>query len=190
MDRQKMAEAVRAFLAAVDQRYDGDDQQRTPERVADAWVDDLLGGYALDPEAELTWTAPPEGCGPVLVRRIEFASICVHHLLPFFGRASVAYLPDRRMAGLSKVGRVIDAHARRMQTQERLTASVVGTLQRVLEPVGVVVMLDAEHTCMTLRGVRKERSRMTTVASAGLYDRDTEARREVLALLRDGGSRE
>ena len=187
MDREKMARGVRTFLEGIDRRFEGDDQDKTPERVADAWVDDLVSGYAAEPEAELTWTPAPEGCGAVLVRRIEFASVCVHHLLPFFGRAYVAYLPDRRLAGLSKIGRVVDAHARRLQTQERLTVAIRETLDRVLEPRGVTVMLDAEHTCMTLRGVRKELSRMTTVVASGLYDREPQAREEMLGLLREGG---
>jgi GTP cyclohydrolase I len=99
----------------------------------------------------------------------------------------VAYLPDRRLAGLSKIGRVVDAHARRLQTQEELTRFVVSTLQRRLEPVGVVALLEAEHTCMTLRGVRKESSRMLTVATAGLYDEDPAERAQILELL--GGGR-
>jgi len=187
MDRQKMTDGIRTFLEGLDQRFEGDDQDKTPARVAAAWTEDLLAGYATDPEQELSWTSAPAGCGPVLVRRIDFASVCVHHLLPFFGQAYVAYVPAERLAGLSKIGRVVEAHARRLQTQERLTTSIVGTIDRNLKPAGVVAMLEAEHTCMTLRGVRKERSRMTTVASAGCYDTDAAARSEILSLLvRDG----
>jgi GTP cyclohydrolase I len=186
MDRRRLADAERDFLATVGQRFDGDDLERTPERVADAWVDDLVSGYAIDAEAELTWTSAPPGTGPVLVREVTFASICVHHLLPFFGKASVAYLPHERLAGLSKIGRVVDALARRMQTQERLTAEIVRALDRALAPRGVLAVLDAEHTCMTLRGVRKEQSRMTTMASRGLYESDRGAREELLRLLLSG----
>jgi GTP cyclohydrolase I len=187
MDQKKMTDGIRTFLEGLDQRFEGDDQNRTPARVAAAWVEDLVAGYATDPEQELSWTSAPDGCGPVLVRRIDFASVCVHHLLPFFGQAYVAYVPAQRLAGLSKIGRVVEAHARRLQTQERLTASIVGTIDRILKPAGAVVMLEAEHTCMTLRGVRKQRSRMTTVATAGSYDTDAAARSEILSLLvRDG----
>jgi len=189
MDRRKMTDGIRTFLEGLDQRFEGDDQEKTPQRVASAWIDDLVAGYVTDPEQELSWTSAPGGCGPVLVRRIDFASVCVHHLLPFFGQAYLAYVPAERLAGLSKIGRVVEAHARRLQTQERLTASIVGTIDRVLRPAGVVAVLEAEHTCMTLRGVRKERSRMTTVASAGCYDTDAAARGEVLSLLvRDGSA--
>ncbi len=185
MDRQKMALGVRTFLEGLGQRFEGDDQERTPDRVSEAWVEDLVSGYSIDPEVELSWTPAPEGCGPVLVRRIDFASICVHHLLPFFGMAYLAYQPDRRLAGLSKLGRVVDAYARRLQTQERLTTQIVSTIDRVLQPRGVVALLEAKHTCMTLRGVRKEQSGMTTVASSGCYDSDVSARSELLDLLID-----
>jgi len=189
MDRKKMTDGIRTFLEGLDERFEGDDQEKTPDRVVASWIEDLVAGYAIEPEGELSWTSAPKGCGPVLVRRIDFASICVHHLLPFFGQAYVAYVPAERLAGLSKIGRVVEAHARRLQTQERLTASIVETLDRSLSPKGVVAILEAEHTCMTLRGVRKERSRMTTVASAGCYDTDASARSEVLSLLvRDGSA--
>jgi len=123
----------------------------------------------------------------VLVRDITFSSICVHHLLPFVGRAHVAYLPERRLAGLSKIGRVVEAHARRLQIQERLTSEILGTIERTLEPGGALVMLEAEHTCMTLRGARKAGSRLMTLASSGTFREDPAARAEVLRLLVAGG---
>lgn len=183
MDRSKMEDGLRSFLEGLGERFEGDGLERTPERVVRAWKDDLVSGYAVDPDEVLTWSETPDRCGPVLVRRISFASICAHHLLPFSGYAHVAYLPATRLAGLSKIGRVVDAHARRLQTQEHLTTGIVATLEKVLEPRGVIALLDAEHTCMTLRGVRKEQSRMTTMISAGLYEQDPDARRDVLELL-------
>jgi GTP cyclohydrolase I len=183
MDERRMIDGIRLFLEGIGHRFEGDDQHRTPERVARAWIDDLVAGYAVDPESELTWTEAPDGCGPVVVRRIEFASVCVHHLLPFHGLAHIGYLPGERLAGLSKLGRVVDAHARRLQTQERLAAEIVATLERALVPRGALVLLEAEHTCMTLRGVRKERSRMTTVAASGRCETDPHARAEMLALV-------
>ncbi|MCP3979518.1 MAG: GTP cyclohydrolase I [bacterium] len=189
MDREKMAEGVRAFLDGVSHGFPGDDQDRTPDRVARAWCDDLLSGYAVDPAGELSWTAAPRGTGPVVVRGIRFSSVCVHHLLPFIGRADVAYLPDERLAGLSKIGRVVDAHARRLQTQEHLTAAVVETLQETLCARGVLARFEAEHTCMTLRGVRKEGSRMITLAGSGVLESDAAARAEALALFSGGATR-
>lgn len=184
MDRQAMERAVADFLDAVGERFRGDDLEATPARVARAWSEDLLSGYGVDPGAAMSWTElDEEAAGPVLVQNVRFASVCVHHLLPFFGRAHVAYLPGRRLAGLSKFGRVIDGWARRMQIQERLTQSILDTVVETLEPRGALVVLQAEHTCMTLRGVRKEQSQLTTLAAAGGYDRDPAARREVLGLL-------
>lgn len=183
MDRSKMEQGIRIFLEGLGHEFPGDDQQRTPGRVARAWRDDLVSGYATDPVEVLGWTPTAAGGGTVCVRGIRFASICVHHLLPFSGRAHVAYLPGERLAGLSKIGRVVDAFARRLQTQEHLTSQVVSTLYDVLEPRGVLAVFSAEHTCMTLRGVRKEQSRMVTMATAGVYDDDVAARGEVLRLL-------
>jgi len=178
-----MEAAIRSFLDALGERFPGDDLERTPERVARAWSEDLVSGYAIDPLAELTWVPIEPGAGPVLVRDIRFASICVHHLLPFFGVAHVGYLPHVRQAGLSKIGRVVDAQARRLQTQERLTAGIVQSLSAALAPRAAVALLHAEHTCMTCRGVRKERSRMVTLAATGLWQEDAAARREILGLL-------
>jgi GTP cyclohydrolase I len=186
MDPKKMEAGVLLFLEGLGERFPGDDLDKTPGRVAKAWVEDLVSGYAIDPAAELTWTDAPSGCGPVLAKDIRFASVCVHHLLPFSGFAHVAYLPGERLAGLSKLGRVVDAHARRLQIQEHLTGRIAATLDQVLKPKAALVLLDAEHTCMTLRGVRKEGSRLVTYASTGAWSNDAAARREILDLLAPG----
>lgn len=183
MDEQKMAAGIRLFLEGLIEGIAIDGLEGTPERVARAWQEDLAGGYAVDPDSQLTWTPAPRNPGPVLVREISVASVCVHHLLPFFGYAHVAYLPRERQAGLSKLGRVVDAHGRRLQTQEQLTSAIAQTIDRVLEPRGTAVIVEAAHTCMTLRGVRKEQSSMTTLATSGIYESDGEARRQVLTLL-------
>jgi GTP cyclohydrolase I len=183
MDIDKMARGVALFLDGLGGGFEGDDLEKTPERVARAWRDDLVSGYGDDPASLVSWTRAEAGTGPVMVRDIRFASICVHHLLPFSGVAHVAYLPAARLAGLSKIGRVVDAHARRLQTQEHLGESIVTTLEQALEPRGVLLALEAEHTCMTLRGVRKEQSRMLTLASRGVYRDEPATRAEVLTLL-------
>ena len=187
MDRAKMEEGIRRFLEGIGERFPGDDLEATPERVARAWAEDLVSGYGEDPERELTWAPAPPGTGLVLVRNIRFASVCVHHLLPFFGLAHVAYLPASRLAGLSKLGRVVEIHARRLQIQERLTSAILATIGRALEPQGALVVLDAEHTCMTLRGVKKEGSRLLTMAASGVYESDGAARRDLLGLLAPAG---
>jgi GTP cyclohydrolase I len=186
MDAKKMEAGIRMFLEGLGERFDGDDLDNTPGRVAKAWADDLVSGYATDPAAELTYVAPPPVCGPVLAKDIRFASVCVHHLLPFAGFAHVAYLPAARLAGLSKLGRVVDALSRRLQIQEHLTGRIAETLETALLPQAVLVVLDAEHTCMTLRGVRKEGSRLVTYAATGLWAKDPGARREILDLLAPG----
>jgi GTP cyclohydrolase I len=186
MDATKMEAGIRLFLEGLGERFPGDDLEKTPARVARAWADDLVSGYATDPAAELTWTAAPERSGPVLAKDIRFASVCVHHLLPFAGFAHVAYLPAERLAGLSKLGRVVDALSRRLQIQEHLTARIAATIETALAPRAVLVVLDAEHTCMTLRGVRKEGSRLVTYAAAGTWSTDAAARREILDLLAPG----
>jgi GTP cyclohydrolase I len=180
MDASKMEAAVRLFLEGIGERFPGDDLEATPARVARAWIDDLVAGYALDPDAELTWSQAPPQCGPVVARDIRFASVCVHHLLPFVGVAHLAYQPAERLAGLSKLGRLVDAHARRLTVQEHLTRRIVDSLDRVLRPQAALVVLEAEHTCMTLRGVRKEGSRFLTWAAAGAWKDDPGARREIL----------
>ena len=186
MDATKMEAGIRLFLEGLGERFVGDDLDKTPSRVAKAWVDDLVSGYATDPAVELTFVPAPAVCGPVLAKDIRFASVCVHHLLPFSGLAHVAYLPADRLAGLSKLGRVVDALSRRLQIQEHLTGSIAATLESALAPRAVLVVLDAEHTCMTLRGVRKEGSRLLTYAATGLWASDVAARGEILDLLAPG----
>jgi GTP cyclohydrolase I len=186
MDAAKMEAGIRLFLEGLGERFPGDDLDKTPARVARAWVDDLVSGYATDPTTELTSVAAPALTGPVLVKDVKFASVCVHHLLPFAGLAHVAYLPAARLAGLSKLGRVVDALSRRLQIQEHLTGSIAATIEAALAPSAVLVVLDAEHTCMTLRGVRKEGSRLVTYAATGLWADDVDARREILDLLAPG----
>ncbi len=186
MDQKKMEAGIRLFLDGVGERFAGDDLDKTPARVARAWADDLISGYAVDASAELTYSAAPPNSGPVLARDIRFASICVHHLLPFMGLAHIAYLPAERLAGLSKLGRVVDALSRRLQIQEHLTGRIAATVEAALSPKAALVVLDAEHTCMTLRGVRKEGSRLVTFAATGLWANDVAARREIFDLLAPG----
>jgi GTP cyclohydrolase I len=186
MDPTKMEAGIRLFLQGLSERFAGDDLENTPGRVARAWADDLVSGYETDPVAELTWVAAPALCGPVLAKDMRFSSVCVHHLLPFVGLAHVAYLPAERLAGLSKLGRVVDALSRRLQIQEHLTGSIAATIESALAPRAVLVVLDAEHTCMTLRGVRKEGSRLVTYAATGEWAKDAAARREILDLLAPG----
>ena len=141
----------------------------TPMRYAKA-MRFLASGYASDVETVVgNGLFPAEGEGAVIVRDIEFHSLCEHHLLPFYGRVHVGYLPGRRIIGLSKIPRIVELYARRFQVQERLTEQVADALAKVLEPKGVVVLAEAHHMCMAMRGVQKQHSATTTRATRGAY---------------------
>ena len=170
-------------------RHVGEDPQRaglaeTPKRFAAA-MRFLTSGYELDVEAVVGGGIfASEGEGLVLVRDVEFYSLCEHHLLPFFGRAHVAYLPGERIIGLSKIPRIVELFARRFQVQERITTQVADALVEVLDPRGVIVVAEAQHMCMAMRGVQKQHSATATRALRGVYARDALARQEVISLLR------
>jgi GTP cyclohydrolase I len=146
----------------------------------------LTGGYEAEPEDVVgNGVFEAEGEGVVLVRDVEFHSLCEHHLLPFFGRVHVAYLPGDRIIGLSKIPRLVDLYARRLQVQERITEQVADALVKVLAPRGVVVVAEARHLCMAMRGVEKQHSATATRALRGLYARDPLARQEALSMIRE-----
>jgi len=157
----------------------------TPERFAAA-LRFLTGGYEAEPEDVVgRGLFEAEGEGLVLVSDVEFHSLCEHHLLPFFGRVHVAYLPGDRIIGLSKIPRIVDLYARRLQVQERITEQVADALVKLLEPKGVVVLAEARHLCMAMRGVEKQHSATATRALRGVYAHDAMARQEVLSMMKD-----
>jgi GTP cyclohydrolase IA len=157
----------------------------TPARFAKA-VRFLTGGYEMEPEDVVgSGIFEAEGDGLVLVRDVEFHSLCEHHLLPFFGRVHVAYLPGERIIGLSKIPRIVDLYSRRLQVQERITEQVADALVNLLQPQGVVVLAEARHLCMAMRGVEQQHSATATRALRGIYAHDASARQEVLSMVRD-----
>src|SRR5262249_22728267 len=163
------------------------DVARTPERVAEAWANELLSGYAQEPAGLVTWE-PVEGeQGLVVVQDIDFQSVCVHHLLPFTGKASIAYLPAARQAGLSKLARLVDCLSRRLQLQERLTAQILDAVVRTLAPRGAACLIQAEHQCMSCRGVRRPNARVVTVLAHGACAEEP-LRSETMRLLLPGRS--
>ena len=177
-------DAVRTLLTLT-----GDDPSReglleTPKRVVRAF-EEWFGGYRIDPKELLAKTFEEAGGYDemVVVDGIRFSSHCEHHMVPIVGHAVVAYLPNKRVVGLSKLARVVDAFARRLQVQERMTRQIADTVQEVLQPLGVGVVVRAEHLCMTTRGVRKEESTTTTSALLGRF-REPEVRAEFMALAR------
>jgi GTP cyclohydrolase I len=185
--REEAEAAVRTLL-----RWAGDDPTReglidTPSRVARAY-EEFFAGYAIDPVALLERTfEETDGYDEiVLLRDIRLESHCEHHMVPIIGRAHVAYLPHRRVVGISKLARVVDAYARRLQIQEKMTAQIANTIQQVLEPRGVAVVIEAAHQCMTTRGVHKPGVAMVTSRMLGAFRDDPTTRREVLTMMGNG----
>ena len=177
--------AVRTILARLGEDPAREGLQRTPSRVAKS-LQFLTSGYELEPEDVVNGALfAEESSELVLVRDIELYSLCEHHLLPFHGRAHVAYVPDGRVIGLSKLPRIVDVYARRLQVQERLTEQVASAVERVLRPLGVAVVVEATHMCMSMRGVQKHGGRTITSAMRGCFRDDARTRGELMSLLRE-----
>ena len=180
-----LAEHARAMIAHLGEKVDRPGLAETPNRFARA-MRFLTAGYEAEPRDVVgRGIFDAEGGAVVLVRGIEFHSLCEHHLLPFFGQVHVAYLPGDKIIGLSKIPRIVDLYARRLQVQERLTEQVADALVELLQPKGVVVLAEARHMCMAMRGVEKQQSSTATRALRGEYARDAAARQEVLLMLKD-----
>lgn len=161
-----------------------DGLDRTPKRVAQS-MRFFTSGYAQDPKQVLNGAMFEVSYDEmVLVKDVEFYSLCEHHLLPFFGRVHVAYIPNGRVLGLSKIPRLVEVFARRLQVQERLTTDIAGTLEELLEPKGVAVVIEAIHLCMMMRGVQQQNASATTSSMRGEFERDPKTRAEFMDLLR------
>jgi GTP cyclohydrolase I len=180
MDLDTIQSSVRQILTAVGEDADRQGLQRTPERVARAYQE-LLSGYRTDPLALVNDALfDVEYDEMVVVRDIEFYSLCEHHMLPFIGRAHVAYIPNGRVIGLSKIPRIVDMFARRLQVQERMTRQIADLICELLNPAGVGVVVEALHLCSMIRGVKKHDSRMTTSTMFGVFRTDLALRMEFL----------
>jgi len=183
IDIEKIQKAVREILLAVGEDVDREGLKRTPQRVARMYAE-LLAGMHEDPKEHLQSVFTESYDEIVLLRDIPFYSICEHHLMPFIGSAHVAYLPSGGILGVSKLARIVDCFARRLQTQERLTGQIADFIMNSLKPQGVAVVLEASHSCMTIRGIKKPGSVMVTSALRGIFRRDPKSRSEVLGLMR------
>jgi len=184
MDMEKLARGVRLILEAVGEDLDRAGLNDTPSRVARMYRE-LLYGINTDPASEITCDFEAGSSDPVVVKDITFATICEHHLVPFVGKAHVAYVPrDGRITGLSKIARVVELSARRLQVQERMTAQIADAMIKALSPHGVMVILEAEHLCMSIRGIKKPGSLTTTMASRGVLNEDRALRSELLQLIK------
>ena len=179
-----MESLIRELLVQIGEDPEREGLVKTPQRVAKAWQE-ITVGYDTDP-GELVRGAlfEAEGREMVLVGDIDFYSMCEHHMLPFFGKAYVAYIPNGKIVGLSKVARVVEAYARRLQVQERMTAQIASCLMENLEPLGVAVVLRAQHLCMMMRGIQKQNSVATTSEMLGAFKDRREPRQEVRSLIR------
>ena len=182
----ELASLVRRELELIGEDPQREGLRRTPERVSKA-LSFLTSGYSQSPDRVLNGAVfREEYRGQVMVRDIEFYSLCEHHMLPFFGRAHVAYLPNGKIVGLSKIPRVVEVFARRLQVQERLTDQIADALMRVLQPHGVGVVIEAYHLCMMMRGVEKQNSKTVTSALRGAFREDAKTRDEFLRLVHGG----
>ena len=190
VDKGRIEKAVREILEAIGEDPDRDGLQRTPLRIAEMY-DEIFAGLHDDPSKHLTVTFEADHDEMVMVRDIAVTSLCEHHLVPFAGRAHVAYIPgeDGRITGLSKIARLVDGFAKRPQVQERLTTQIADALVEVLKPDGVFVVIEAEHMCMSMRGVKKPGSLTITSAVRGLFKTNAATRAEAMSLITHPGNR-
>lgn len=182
VDLARIERAVTEILLAIGEDPNREGLKDTPARVARMYSE-LLAGMREDPEIHLQSVFTEDYDEIVLLRDIPFYSICEHHLLPFIGKAHVAYLPIRQVLGVSKLARIVDCFARRLQCQERLTNQIADLIMDRLKPMGVAVVLEAAHSCMTIRGIKKPGSMMVTSALRGIFRKDPRSRNEILSLL-------
>ena len=190
MDREKIEAGVRLILEGVGEDAGREGLLDTPRRVADMY-EEIFSGLGADPAEHFSVTFNEGHQEMVLVRDIPLYSVCEHHLVPFVGRAHVAYIPGKsgRICGLSKLARVVDVFAKRPQVQERMTSQIAETIVEYLEPAGVIVVIEAEHLCMSMRGVKKPGSETVTSAVRGLFERNIATRAEAMALITDRSRR-
>lgn len=182
MDTKKIEKAVRLLIEGIGEDPDREGLIDTPKRVSKMY-EEIFGGYLDDPKNHLSKTFESEGNTVVLERDIPFFSTCEHHLMPFFGVVHIAYLPSGRVVGLSKLARTVDVYAKRLQLQEKLTSEIAQAIKKELDTKGVMVIIEAEHTCMTMRGIKKIGVKTTTAVSLGEFETNASLKQEVYFLL-------
>ena len=185
VDTERIERAVSEILAAIGEDPERDGLVKTPHRVAKMY-EELFSGLNENPADHLEVTFEANHDEMVMVRDIPFASLCEHHMVPFIGRAHVAYIPgeDGRITGLSKLARLVDGFAKRLQVQERMTTEIADAIEQALEPRGVLVVVEAEHLCMSMRGVKKSGTSTVTSAVRGLFRTDSSTRFEAMQFVR------
>ncbi len=184
MDKKRIEKAVKEILLAIGEDVNRHDIKDTPKRVAEMY-EEILGGTNVNPDKELEVVFEKDHDEIVLLKGIPLYSVCEHHLLPFVGKAHVAYIPsNNKVTGLSKLARVVDTFSKRLQVQERLTTDIAELIMRKLSPKGVLVVIEAEHLCMSMRGVKKPGVLTITSAVRGVFRQNEKTRAEALALIR------
>ena len=182
VDKVKIEQAVRLLLEGIGEDITREGLIDTPDRIA-RMCEEIYGGLGHEADQHLLKQFPVENNEIVLEKDITFYSMCEHHLMPFYGKAHIAYIPNGKVTGLSKLARTVDVYARRPQIQERLTVQIADALERVLDPKGIMVMLEAEHTCMTMRGVKKPGSKTITTVTRGAFKEDKELQKMFLSMV-------
>jgi GTP cyclohydrolase I len=186
VNKEKIKKAIQMIIEEVDPEPERPDLERTPERVANMF-EEIFSGAFEKPEDALKVLLTEQHDEIVLVKDIPIFSMCEHHMLPFFGHAHVGYIPrENRITGLSKIARVVDIYAKRLQVQERLTTSIADLIMKKLKPYGVIVVVEAEHLCMVMRGVKKPGSYTVTSAVRGIFKENEKTRAEALSLILAG----
>ena len=183
VDQKKIEEAVRLLLEGIGEDVTREGLADTPNRIARMY-EEIYKGMDEDPSQHLSKTFAVDSNGIVVEKDITFYSVCEHHMLPFFGKAHIAYLPDGRVVGLSKLARTVEVFARRLQIQEQMTTQIAEAIMNNLKPQGVMVMVEAEHMCMTMRGVAKPGSRTVTMAVRGCFENDARLQQYFFEMIR------
>ena len=171
IDQKKIEEAVRLFLEGIGEDVSREGLKETPGRIA-RMCEELYGGMEEDASVHLSKTFSVDSSEMVIEKDITFYSTCEHHILPFYGKVHIAYIPERKVVGLSKLARTVEVFARRLQLQEQLTGQIADALMEFMQPKGALVMIEAEHMCMTMRGIKKPGSRTITLARRGVFESD------------------
>lgn len=183
VDKKKIEEAIRLYLEGIGEDASREGLLETPSRIA-RMCEEVYGGMDEDADVHLSKQFTVENNEMVLEKDITFYSMCEHHLLPFYGRAHIAYIPNGRVVGLSKLARTVDVFARRAQIQEKMTVQIADALERNLNPQGVMVMVEAEHTCMTMRGIKKPGSRTVSTVARGAFRENFELQKMFMDMIR------
>lgn len=187
MDCEKIEQAVKLFLEGIGEDGSREGLLETPKRIANM-CEELFGGYTQDASEHLTRTFHAETKNMVIEKDIPFYSVCEHHLLPFYGKVHIGYIPDGKVVGLSKLARTVEVYARRAQIQEKLTEQIAAAVMEWLKPKGVIVMMEAEHMCMTMRGVQKPGTVTKTYVVKGVYEEDASLQQIFFQMIRSSGA--